>query len=110
MKRMVEVTLLAGILALGGCATKKYVVQSVDPLSEKLGKVDQNQQNTQKQLDAAEPRISAADEKATSADNRATDALGRADAASKKADQVRADLRSELNDRIANLDDYKEVG
>jgi len=110
MRRTIELALLAGILAVSGCATKKYVAERVDPVNEKVGKVDQNQQNTQKQLDAAEPRISAADEKATSADNRATDAIGRADAASKKADQVRADLRSELNDRIANLDDYKQVG
>ena len=110
MRRTVELALLAGILALGGCATKKYVAQTVDPVNDRVGKVDQNQQNTQKQLDAAEPRISAADEKATSADHRATDAIGRADAASKKADQVRADLRSELNDRIANLDDYKSIG
>jgi len=98
------------MLALTGCATKKYVAQSVDPVSQKLNQVDQNQQNTQKQLDAAEPRISAADEKAGAADARAGDAIGRADAASKKADQVRADLRNELNDRIANLDDYKQMG
>jgi outer membrane protein OmpA-like peptidoglycan-associated protein len=98
------------ILALAGCATKKYVAQSVDPVAQKLNQVDQNQQNTQKQLDAAEPRISAADEKAGAADARAGDAIGRADAASKKADQVRADLRNELNDRIANLDDYKQMG
>ena len=112
MRRSAEVMILAGALALGltGCATKKYVAERVDPVNDRLGKVDQNQQGTQKQLDAAEPRISAADEKATSADRRATDAIGRADAASKKADQVRADLRSELNDRIANLDDYKSVG
>jgi len=112
MRRSAEVIMLAGALALGltGCATKKYVAERVDPVNDRLGKVDQNQQGTQKQLDAAEPRISAADEKATSADRRATDAIGRADAASKKADQVRADLRTELNDRIANLDDYKSVG
>ena len=112
MRRSAEVMMLASALALGltGCATKKYVAERVDPVNDRLGKVDQNQQGTQKQLDAAEPRISAADEKATSADRRATDAIGRADAASKKADQVRADLRTELNDRIANLDDYKSVG
>ena len=112
MRRSAEVMILASALALGltGCATKKYVAERVDPVNDRLGKVDQNQQGTQKQLDAAEPRISAADEKATSADRRATDAIGRADAASKKADQVRADLRTELNDRIANLDDYKSVG
>jgi OOP family OmpA-OmpF porin len=110
MKRFMEMTVLAGVVFLGGCATKKYVAEHVDPVNAKLGEVDKNQQNTQKQLEGDEPKISAADEKATSADARATDALGRADAASKKSDQVRADLRHELNDRIANLDDYKSSG
>jgi OmpA-OmpF porin, OOP family len=107
MKRPTGICFVVGLALLGGCATKKYVAQTVDPVNAKVTQVDQNNQKTQKQLDEAEPRISAADEKATSADNRATDAIGRADAASKKSDQVRDQLRSELNDRIADLDDYK---
>src|ERR1700676_3710066 len=110
MKRHIEITMIASVLLLGGCATKKYVAEHVDPVNAKLSEVDKNQQNTQKQLEGDEPKISAADEKATSADARATDAMGRADAASKKSDQVRSDLRNELNDRIANLDDYKTSG
>jgi outer membrane murein-binding lipoprotein Lpp len=111
MKRHVEMTLMAGaaLLLMGGCATKKYVAQRVDPVNGKLEQVDKNQQNTQKQLEATEPKISAADEKATAADARAGDALNRADAASKKSDTVRDQLRGELNDRIANLDDYKSA-
>jgi outer membrane protein OmpA-like peptidoglycan-associated protein len=111
MKRQVEITLLAGaaLLLMGGCATKKYVAQRVDPVSSKVDQVDKNQQNTQKQLDAAEPRISAADEKAAGADARAGDAINRADAASKKSDTIHDQLRGELNDRIANLDDYKSA-
>jgi OOP family OmpA-OmpF porin len=115
MKRGMEVVSVAGILLLagvllGGCATKRYVAQRVDPVNEKVDQVDKNQQNTQKQLENDEPKISAADEKATSAEARATDALGRADEASKKSDTVRDQLRGELNDRIANLDDYKTAG
>lgn len=110
MKWTVPLTLAASAALLAGCATKKFVGQQVDPVNAKLGNVDKNQQATQKQLDAAEVKLSATAEKADSADSRATDALGRADAASKKADQVRSDLRNELNDRIANLDDYKQVG
>jgi OOP family OmpA-OmpF porin len=110
MNRHIEVAIVASVLLLGGCATKKYVAQQVDPTNAKVAEVDKNQKNTQKQLEADEPKISAADEKATSADQRATDALGRADAASKKSDQVRADLHNELNDRIANIDDYKAAG
>src|SRR5256885_6919975 len=110
MKRVIEMTLLAGVLVLGGCATKKYVAKQTDPISQKINEVDKNQQGTQKQMEGDEPKISAAAEKAESADTRAGDALGRADAASKKADQVRSDLRNELNERIANIDDYKPAG
>jgi OmpA-OmpF porin, OOP family len=110
MKRQIEIGIIASVLLLGGCATKKYVAQQVDPANAKISEVDKNQKNTQRQLEADEPKISAADEKASSADTRATDAMGRADAASKKSDQVRADLHNELNERIANIDDYKTAG
>jgi OmpA-OmpF porin, OOP family len=109
MKGM-SIAIVAGVMLLGGCATKRYVADRVDPVNAKVGEVDQKQQNTQKQLDQAETKISAADEKASSADARAGDAIGRADAASKKSDQVKDELRGELNDRIANLDDYKSAG
>jgi OOP family OmpA-OmpF porin len=110
MKRHIVITAIATVVMLGGCATKKYVAEQVDPANTKINEVDKNQKNTQRQLEGDEPKISAADEKASSADARATDALGRADAASKKSDQVRADLHNELNDRIANIDDYKVAG
>src|SRR6202048_3516241 len=110
MKRQIEITIIASVLLLGGCATKKYVAQQVDPANAKISEVDRNQKNTQRQLEADEPKISSADEKATSADARATDAISRADAATKKSDQVRADLHNELNERIANIDDYKAAG
>jgi outer membrane protein OmpA-like peptidoglycan-associated protein len=110
MKRHIVITAIATVVMLGGCATKKYVAEQVDPANAKISEVDKNQKNTQRQLEGDEPKISAADEKATSADARATDALGRADAASKKSDQVRADLHNELNERIANIDDYKVAG
>ena len=105
-----KIVMLAGVVLLAGCATKRYVSDRVDPVNAKVSDVDQKQQNTQKQLDQAETKISAADEKATSADARAGDALGRADAASKKSDQVKEELRGELSERIANLDDYKTAG
>ncbi|HEY8716171.1 MAG TPA: OmpA family protein [Candidatus Acidoferrum sp.] len=110
MKRQIEIAMVASVLLLGGCATKKYVGQQVDPTNQKVAEVDKNQKSTQRQLEADEPKISAADEKASSADARATDALGRADAASKKSDQVRSDLQNELNQRLGNIDDYKAAG
>src|SRR5579864_1866494 len=110
MKKAELAMVLAGMVLLGGCATKRYVADQVDPVNQKVNDVDQKQQGTQKQLDQAETKISAVDEKANSADTRAGDAISRADAASKKTDQVRDQLRGELNDRIANLDDYKTAG
>src|SRR6201999_3971656 len=110
MKKIELATVLAGLVFLGGCATKRYVANQVDPVNQKVNDVDQKQQGTQKQLDQAETKISAADEKASAADSRAGDAISRADAASQKSDQVRDQLRGELNDRIANLDDYKTAG
>ena len=115
MKRVMEVTIMTGVLLLlGGCATKKYVAKQTDPINAKVDEVQKQEQSTQKQLESDEPKISAAAEKADSADARAGDALGRADAASKKTDQVKSDLTTqfhgELNERIANLDDYKPAG
>lgn len=110
MKWAIPVTFAASLALLGGCATKKYVAQQVDPVHAKLNEVDKNQQGTQKQVETNEVKLNATAEKADSADARATDAIGRADAASKKADSVRSDLRNELNSRIANLDDYKSTG
>src|ERR1700737_567986 len=115
MKRVIQVTIVASVVLLvGGCATKKYVAKQTDPIAAKVNEVEKQAQNTQKQLESDEPKISAAAEKADSADARAGDALGRADAASKKTDQVKSDLanqfHSELNERIANIDDYKPAG
>lgn len=104
------VVILTGMLLLGGCATKSYVAKTVDPVKTKVDQVGTAQQETQKQLEGDETKLSATSEKADSADARATDALGRADAASKKADDVRSDLRNELSETVANLDDYKTAG
>jgi OmpA-OmpF porin, OOP family len=112
MKRVIEATIVASVvvLLLGGCATKKYVAQQTAPITAKVSEVEKQAQNTQKQLESDEPKIGAAAEKADSADARAGDALGRADAASKKTDQVQSQLRAELSERIANIDDYKSAG
>ena len=110
MKKTLAIAWMGSLILAGGCATKRYVAQQVDPVNAKVGDVDKNLQNTQKTLEDDERKLSATDEKASSADTRSTDAINRADAASKRADQVKSDLHNELNDRIANLDDYKSAG
>jgi outer membrane protein OmpA-like peptidoglycan-associated protein len=109
------VLILAGALLAGGCATKKYVRQQVDPVSGKLdqvaNKTDQQGQainQTKSTVEEDENKISAANERALSADNRAGQAMSRADEASQKADQANQGL-SALKDTVANLDDFKQV-
>jgi OOP family OmpA-OmpF porin len=123
------VLILSGALFAGGCATKKYVKQQVDPVSGKLDQVstksDQQGQTldqtrstldqTRSTLDQTrgtqekdEAALSATNERALSADNHAGQAMTRADDASRKADQANQGL-SQLANTVANLDDYKQV-
>jgi outer membrane protein OmpA-like peptidoglycan-associated protein len=105
--------LIAGALAGSGCATKKYVKQTVDPVSNRVDQVaaQSNQQGqtleaTRKDVQQNQQDISAARETARAADARAGDAMNAANAAGSKADQNRQDI-SGLRSVIANLDDYK---
>jgi outer membrane protein OmpA-like peptidoglycan-associated protein len=121
---------LAGVLISGGCATKKYVAKTVDPVRDKVDTVasttdkqgkdisQQGQQISQQgdeikkqggDIEKAQTDISANRERAMAADSRASDAIGRASDAMKKADQVGTDL-SGLRQVVANLDDYKAAG
>jgi outer membrane protein OmpA-like peptidoglycan-associated protein len=119
--------MLAGVVFAGGCATKKYVAKTVDPVRDKVdtvaGTTDKqgqqiNQQGTQlnqqgddlkgqiakegSDIDAAKTDIAANKERAMAADARAGDALA-------KSDQNSKDL-GELRQVVANLDDYKPAG
>jgi outer membrane protein OmpA-like peptidoglycan-associated protein len=123
MKQSIPVTIaMMGALQGTGCATKKYVQQTVDPVNGKLNQVDRqtNQQGqkidrTGQSLDQVrqaqendETELSANKERAMSADNRAGEAMNRADQASQKADKLSGDL-GDLRNTVANLDDYKQV-
>jgi outer membrane protein OmpA-like peptidoglycan-associated protein len=131
MKQSIPIALLVfGTLLGGGCATKKYVRQTVDPVSGKLDQVatktDQNGKaiddtkttlnQTRETLEKDETALNATNERAIGADNRAGQALTqagqagqRADQANQRADQLNHDL-GDLRSTVANLDDYKQVG
>jgi outer membrane protein OmpA-like peptidoglycan-associated protein len=126
MKSLLIVLIGTGALLSGGCATKKYVRQQVDPVSGKLDQVstktDQNGQNidqtkqtldqTRSTIEKDETALSATNERALSADNHAGQAMTRAEEAGKQADQANkgvSDLKSALANTVANLDDYKQV-
>lgn len=118
--------ILIGTLVGTGCATKKYVRQTVDPVSGKLDTVatktdqqgqtlDQHKQALDQQKatqEKDEVALSATNERALSADNHAGQAMSRADDAARSADQANrgvSDVRAALASTIANLDDYKQV-
>jgi outer membrane protein OmpA-like peptidoglycan-associated protein len=123
MKQSIPLTLVAfGALLGAGCATKKYVNQTINPVSGRLDqvaaqtsqqgrKLDQtalNQEKDETELSAAKERALSADSRAGDALNRAAEAAQKADEAGAKADRVSNDL-GELRNTVANLDDYKQV-
>jgi outer membrane protein OmpA-like peptidoglycan-associated protein len=107
MSKFPGAVLLAGALLLGGCATKKYVQQQVQPVSQKVDAVDTKLGKTQEQVDNQEKEISAVSETAKSADSKADIAGQKADAIPGKMDRMRSQMTGEVNAALGNLDDYK---
>jgi outer membrane protein OmpA-like peptidoglycan-associated protein len=124
MKQSVPLTLvMMGALLGGGCATKKYVRNTVSPVQGKLDqvaqqtnqngqKIDQTNQNldkTNQQVQKTQTDLSATNERVVAADNKAGQAMSRADQANQAAEKVGHDL-GDLRSQVANLDDYKPMG
>jgi len=130
MKQSIPIFLLIMGSVLGaGCATKKYVRQTVDPVSGKLdqvsSKTDQQGQTldqtrssldqTRATLEKDETALNATNERAVSAENHAGEAMAKATDASNKADTANQGLSvlkpelAQLSDTVANLDAYKQV-
>jgi OOP family OmpA-OmpF porin len=125
MSRTFGVTLiLCGALLAGGCATKKYVHLTTDPIQTKVDKVSEQANKTgtsleeaRKDIERHEIGINNAKEKADGADARAGDALKKAGEAGQAAVEARtvadktgrdlSTLRAAFGDTIKNLDDYK---
>jgi len=115
MRQNLFIFVLGAAVLVTGCATKKYVRQTVDPVNTKVDQVsDQaNKQGTdiaQTKQDVSKntTAIQATDEKATGAGRRADDAMTKANQVDQKADQTARDL-GQLRQTVANLDDYKVV-
>jgi outer membrane protein OmpA-like peptidoglycan-associated protein len=123
--------LVTGALLSAGCATHKYVKNTVAPVQAKVDQVgDQTNKNSQdiqdtkkevQQVDekaqsgisAAQERASTADQHATTADQHAAtadqhagDAMNRANQAGQSAAQANSGL-SALRQVVSNIDDYK---
>lgn len=82
------VFILAGVLALSGCATKKYVRQQVGALEPKIAEVSTATKENAERIDAVDRRTQAADQKATQAGQAAQTAQTAANAADQKATQA----------------------
>ena len=126
MNMRLTLTLLLGAAMFSGCATKKYVLNTTQPISGKLDQIgDQANKNTtaidenRKEIKAVDERaesgISAAKERAMTADNKAAEAMNKATEAAKAAEEARAsatrnaaDLQS-VRDAVSKIDDYKPV-
>ncbi|MGD1071824.1 MAG: OmpA family protein [Bryobacteraceae bacterium] len=123
MKQSIPIAFaMMGTLLGWGCATKKYVQQTVNPVSgkldqvarqtnqqgEKLNQTSQSLDQTRQAQEKDETELSATKERAMTADNKAEEAMNQADQANQKADKLGTDL-GDLRNTVANLDDYKQV-
>jgi len=128
---LATICITAVSLIASGCATKKYVRNTVEPVQAKVDQVDQKTTQNGQQIeqtradlknvdDRATNGINAAKESASAADSHATDAMNRAnqvgqtaDKAGQTADQaVQASTKNSqelgsLRGVVANLDDYQ---
>jgi outer membrane protein OmpA-like peptidoglycan-associated protein len=124
MKQSVPLTLvMMGALLGGGCATKKYVRNTVSPVQGKLDQVaqqtnqngekitqtNQNLDQTKQQVQKTQTDLSATNERVVAVDSKAGQAMSRADQANQAAEKVGHDL-GDLRSQVANLDDYKPMG
>ena len=127
--RFISSMILVTGLAFTGCATKKYVRNTTEPINGKVDQVSARVDQQGKELDSQKQQIdntttglSATNERAVAADQRAGDALNRADQAGQKADtaNTKAETANTKSDRnthdigelrnvISNIDDYKPV-
>jgi outer membrane protein OmpA-like peptidoglycan-associated protein len=118
------------VLAATGCATKKHVRASIDPLERRIGELEGKSREADKSIAGLEQSISRTDERLRGADARAGQAIDdaaranqraaksgeQAEAASQAAARgtaqamARVDERAgELDGRIRGLEDYQVV-
>lgn len=122
---------LAAALLASGCATKKFVLNAINPIQSKVDQVseqtnrngvaiDENRKEIKALDEKAERGISAAKESALNAGNRANDAMTKANEAGTAAQAASQEARSSgdrntreiglLRQVVANIDDYKLHG
>lgn len=120
---IIPVAIVAAAVAVGaGCATKKYVQNTVNPIEQRVGELDKRTTEHGSTIEELERGVSRADERAMSADAKAVTAAAEAAKANEQAAQAgksasdarslaeqgigRADMASR---KVENYDNYKLV-
>jgi OOP family OmpA-OmpF porin len=120
------IILILGATMFTGCATKKYVLTTTDPIRGKIDQVgeqanknsaaiDQNGKEIKAVDERAQSGISAARERAMTADNKAAEAMNRAVEAAKAAADAQASAArnsseiASLRNTVSKIDDYKPL-
>ena len=103
-------------LPLTGCATKKYVKQQIDPVSgrvDELTELTKKNENAIKDVDSrAQAGIQTVQTRASEVDQKATTANQKAEEAQQLAQNNQSQItrvESNFNQRISNMDSYKQV-
>ena len=120
------ITLILGATIFAGCATKKFVTNTTEPIRGKIDRIgeqankdsaaiEQNGKEIKAVDERAQSGIGAARERAMTAENKAAEAMARAVEAARTAEEARAaaarnaaQLESVRN-TVSKIDDYKPV-
>src|SRR2546426_11742995 len=113
---LLSVTMALALFLETGCATKKYVKQTVDPVSgrvDELTEVSKRNENAIKDVDSraqtgiqsVQAKANEVDQKALAADQKALEAQNMA----KNADSKITSVETHFNQKISNIDSYKPV-
>jgi outer membrane protein OmpA-like peptidoglycan-associated protein len=127
MKPIAAILAVAFVSLVGpGCATKKFVQQSLDPVNQKVTDLDkraadnaraieQLDDSTKRDISRVDEKVQAADAKAVQAGQKAEEGISKANQASEKADNARTlaenslSKAGQLEKAFANLDNYSMV-
>jgi OmpA-OmpF porin, OOP family len=112
-KTIMLLSAVAAVLLLeGGCATKKYVRQQIDPLTGKvteLSDLSRKNSNDIKDVDSrAQQGIQTATSKADTADDKAMNADKKAETAQSMATDLKGQLTG-VENKLGNIDNYKQT-
>jgi OOP family OmpA-OmpF porin len=110
---------LGVVVSISGCATKKFVRDTVSPVETKVGEVDQRASKNTEEIGTLDREVSRIDEQvataladAKTADGKAVTAQSAADRAAAKANEVEASAGAgfdRVDQKLRDMTDYKQA-